>query len=52
MFEKGFRGHESSKSNQSGKGLGLYLCKILLLPVNGKIDAHIVDNKIIMTVIL
>lgn len=45
IFDKGY-----SETNRKNKGLGLYLCKLLLLPVNGTIEAQINKNEFIIAI--
>lgn len=47
IFEKGV-----SESNESSKGLGLYITKLLLIPVNGTIQAKIEENEFIVEIVL
>ena len=46
IFDKGFRDKNNRQLNTTGKGLGLYLTKLLLIPVNGEITATISGESI------
>lgn len=45
LFDKGYRSDRGGR-NQSGKGLGLYLCRLLLKPIDGHIRVEHVDGTI------
>ncbi|PAT01316.1 hypothetical protein CI105_06990, partial [Candidatus Izimaplasma bacterium ZiA1] len=50
LFNKGFRQNTDLKLNSYGKGLGLYICKLLLVPVDGSISAQIKDANIVFNI--
>jgi signal transduction histidine kinase len=52
LFKKGYRGTNSNQYNSYGKGLGLYLSKILLRNINGDILATIEQGNVKFTIIL
>ncbi|MCF7927224.1 MAG: HAMP domain-containing histidine kinase [Candidatus Izimaplasma sp.] len=51
VFEKGVRGQEQDDSNDH-KGYGLYICRLLLKPINGKITAEYKNNTIVFKIII
>lgn len=52
IFKKGYRDPNSKEFNQYGKGYGLYLCRILLKSINGKISAKKTQRNVEFTIIL
>ncbi len=52
IFEKGYRSNSQDNKNAYGEGLGLYICKLLLTPLNGTITAEKQGNKIIFEIII
>jgi len=50
IFKKGYREKSSHIVNKNGQGLGLYMCKVLLLPIKGNISAQIRENRIYFTI--
>ncbi len=52
IFSKGYQNNGLNNKNPYGKGLGLYICKLLLTPLNGTITAKKVNNKIIFEIII
>lgn len=45
ILDKGFRGENAKEKNTDGKGLGLYICKLLLTPINADINVSVDGNK-------
>ncbi len=45
VFKKGYRGNISYTKNAQGKGLGLYICRLLLTPIQGRIIASSTGNN-------
>lgn len=52
IFKKGYRGKSSHDTNGYGKGLGLYLCKILLKNMGGSITPSIENENVKFTIML
>ncbi|QVK19069.1 HAMP domain-containing histidine kinase [Mycoplasmatota bacterium] len=45
IFDKGFRNKRTSASNRNGKGLGLYISRLILNSISGDIKAESIGNK-------
>ncbi len=52
IFRKGYRGETSDKLNQYGKGLGLYISKIMLKNLGNDISVTIEDENVKFTICL
>jgi signal transduction histidine kinase len=50
LFDKGTRGTNSINENQYGKGYGLYICTLLLAPIDGTIKAEIINENVKFTI--
>lgn len=46
IFEKGYRCDHTTELNPDGKGIGLYIVKLLLRPIDGSIEAVTKENEI------
>ncbi len=52
IFKQGYRGDKSREENGYGKGYGLYLCRVLLNAISGKIKVDKENKNVKFTIML